>query len=56
MGSPIIKALPIDAFVYGVAIQTASDRSVVERLKKNMGVWRAAAIILAVVIAVSIVL
>ena len=54
MGSPIIKALPIDVFVNGVAEHTVSDRIEIKRLKKNIDRWRVATIILAVVIALRI--
>ena len=54
MGSPIIKALPIDVFVNGVADHTISDRIEIERLKKNLDKWRVVAVILAMVIALGI--
>lgn len=54
MGSPIIKALPVDVFINGIADHTASNRIEIERLRKNMEKWQAVAIILAVVIALRI--
>ena len=48
MGSPIIKALPIDAFVHGVVEQTAKDQVDIERLRASMGNWRLVAIVLVV--------
>lgn len=55
MGSPIIKALPIDTFLNCVAEQTASDRIEIERVKTSMEKWRVAATILAVLIALGVV-
>jgi hypothetical protein len=51
MGSPIIKALPADAFAIGAAEQTATDRIEIDRLKKLFENWRIAAIILAIILA-----
>lgn len=50
MGSPIIKALPADAFINDVVEQTATDRIEIERLKTLLEKWRVAAIIFAVLI------
>jgi len=44
-GSPIIKSLPLNVFIYSVADHTASDRIEIERLKKKIENWRAAAMI-----------
>jgi len=48
LGSPIIKALPVDAFINGVTEQTVADRIEIERLKRFLEKWRVAAIILAI--------
>ena len=50
MGSPIIKALPIDAFLIGAAEQTATDRIEIDHFKKLFENWRIAAIILAIIL------
>jgi len=50
MGSPIIKTLPIDAFLIGAAEQTATDRIEIDRFKKLFENWRIAAIILAIIL------
>ena len=50
MGSPIIKALPIDTFINCVAEQSVSDRIEIERVKTSRQRWRITAIMLTVLI------
>ena len=52
MGSPIIKALPVDAFINGVTEQTASNLIEIERIKRLLKKWRVAAIIFGILVAV----
>lgn len=52
MGSPIIKALPIDVFINGVAEETAADRIEIQRMKKLLEKWQIAAIIFGILVAV----
>lgn len=52
MGSPIIKALPVDAFINGAAEQTASNLIEIGRIKRLLEKWRLAAIICGILAAV----
>lgn len=54
MGSPIIKALPLDLFLNGVAHQTASWHIEIEHLKKVMGYWRLVVIFLGAIVGLGI--
>jgi hypothetical protein len=51
MGSPIIKSVQTDAFINGVAEQTAKDLIEIERLKKILEKWRTATIVLCALLA-----
>lgn len=50
MGSPIIKSFQVDMFINGVAEQTAKGLIEIERLKKILEKWRAASIMLGILL------
>ena len=48
LGTPIVKSVPISAFVVDVCRKTAEDHVVILQLQQRLVIWRAAAVLLGV--------